>query len=147
VAPGSVDGDQRGADDDSANRLGTNNNLTIMTGRIVLPGIELPASDRAPLIMRPFGQELILCKRYLEKQRYHILWAAYTTGAYSGNRLIFSVEKRATPTVTLSNVSRSSANTATSTQVTTTGLTVYSTSTGTAALCEVIGDATADARL
>jgi len=73
--------------------------------------------------------------------------ASHTTGAYSGNRLIFSAEKRATPTITLSNVSRSSANTETSTQITTTGLTVYSTSTGTAALCEVIGDATADARL
>jgi hypothetical protein len=34
-----------------------------ITGLIVLPGIELPASDRAPLIMRPFDQELTLCRR------------------------------------------------------------------------------------
>jgi hypothetical protein len=38
-----------------------------MTGLIVLPGIELPASDRAPLIMRPFDRELELCRRYYWK--------------------------------------------------------------------------------
>jgi hypothetical protein len=35
-----------------------------ITGVIVLPGIELPSSSRAPLIMRPYDQELALCKRY-----------------------------------------------------------------------------------
>ena len=36
-----------------------------VTGLVVLPGIELPASDRAPLIMRPFEQESAASKRYL----------------------------------------------------------------------------------
>jgi hypothetical protein len=35
-----------------------------ITGVIALPGIELPSSSRAPLIMRPFDQELLLCRRY-----------------------------------------------------------------------------------
>jgi len=38
-----------------------------ITGLIVLPGIELPSSTRAPFIMRPFDQELMLCQRYYEK--------------------------------------------------------------------------------
>lgn len=35
-----------------------------ITGLIVLPGIELPSASRAPFIMRPYDQELALCKRY-----------------------------------------------------------------------------------
>ncbi len=38
-----------------------------ITGLIVLPGIELSSSTRAPLIMRPFDQELALCQRYWRK--------------------------------------------------------------------------------
>ena len=38
-----------------------------ITGVIVVPGIELPAADRAALIMRPVEQELRLCERYWEK--------------------------------------------------------------------------------
>ena len=33
----------------------------------MLPGIELPASDRAALILRPFDQELLLASRYWQK--------------------------------------------------------------------------------
>ena len=33
-------------------------------GLIVLPGIEAPSAERAPLILRPFDEELLLCKRY-----------------------------------------------------------------------------------
>ena len=36
------------------------------TGLIVLPGIELPAYDRAPFLVRSFDQEQPLCQRYLE---------------------------------------------------------------------------------
>ena len=35
-----------------------------VTGVILVPGIELPAASRAPFIMRPFDQELLLAKRY-----------------------------------------------------------------------------------
>lgn len=45
----------------------TNNDQIAITGLTILPGTELPSSTRAPLIMRPFDQELMLCKRYYEK--------------------------------------------------------------------------------
>ena len=38
-----------------------------ITGVIAVPGIELPAADRAALIMRPADQELRLCQRYYER--------------------------------------------------------------------------------
>jgi hypothetical protein len=37
-----------------------------ITGVVLLPGIELPSASRAPLIMRPYDQELMLCRRYLQ---------------------------------------------------------------------------------
>jgi hypothetical protein len=40
--------------------------IMIVTGVVVLPGIEVPSAARAPLIMRPFDQELLTCQRYLE---------------------------------------------------------------------------------
>ena len=38
-----------------------------ITGVVVLPGIEAPSAARSPLIMRPYDQELITCKRYYQK--------------------------------------------------------------------------------
>jgi hypothetical protein len=38
-----------------------------ITGLIVLPGLELPSAAAVPLIMRPSDQELILCRRYLQR--------------------------------------------------------------------------------
>jgi hypothetical protein len=67
VAPGSWSTTNAAQTTNSINLLGTNNNQTIVTGLIVLPGIELPSTSRAPLIMRPFDQELMLCQRYYEK--------------------------------------------------------------------------------
>jgi hypothetical protein len=67
VAPGSWTGTNTTQTTNATNLLGTNNNLTIMTGLIVLPGIELPPSDRAPLIMRPFDHEEFECRRHYWK--------------------------------------------------------------------------------
>ncbi|MEJ0076022.1 MAG: DUF2793 domain-containing protein [Alphaproteobacteria bacterium] len=47
-----------------------------IAGLIVLPGIELPSSARAPFIMRPFDQELLLCQRY---------WRSAGAGGMSGS--------------------------------------------------------------
>lgn len=49
------------------NNLSSTNDAALVTGLIVLPGIELPPSSRAPLVMRPFAQELDACRRYFEK--------------------------------------------------------------------------------
>ena len=35
-----------------------------ITGVVVLPGIEAPSAARSALIMRPYDQELVTCKRY-----------------------------------------------------------------------------------
>jgi hypothetical protein len=96
----------------STNLLGTNNNLTIMTGLILLPGIELPPSDRAPLVMRPFDDELLLCKRYWEKSYDYGTPLGSVTGsgverfALSSATITmipckYRVRKRAVPSVTL----------------------------------------------
>jgi hypothetical protein len=112
VAPGAWTGTSAVQTTNSTNLLGSNNNLTIMTGLIVLPGIELPSSDRMPLIARPFDRELILCQRYWGKT-YDYATApgnATRTGAISGvgcnvaNRPFINVyyaPMRADPTLTL----------------------------------------------
>jgi hypothetical protein len=47
----------------SSNGVGATSDVFHISNVIALPGIELPPSDRAPLIMRPFDQELGLCQR------------------------------------------------------------------------------------
>ena len=49
----------------STNGVAATSDTFQVTGIIVLPGIELPASDRSSFIMRPYDQELMLCRRYL----------------------------------------------------------------------------------
>ena len=39
-------------------------NYAGITGVVVLPGIEAPSAARSPLIMRPYDQELVTCRRY-----------------------------------------------------------------------------------
>lgn len=83
----------------NTNLLGSNGNRTIVTGFVVLPGIELPSSSRAPLIMRPLDQELVTCKRY---------WQTVNTasgpafGTTSVQFYFFHRNMRAAPTVTVS---------------------------------------------
>ena len=48
----------------TTNFMATTGNQVAVTGLIVLPGIELPASARSALIARPFTNELLLCQRY-----------------------------------------------------------------------------------
>lgn len=83
----------------STNLLGTNNNLTILTGVYVDVGTQLPTAAQLPLLMRPFDQELLLCKRQLELLGSGAVgWASGTTSIYLPYR--YSVQKRATPTLT-----------------------------------------------
>ena len=93
VAPGSWTGTNTTQTTGSTNLLASNNNLTIMTGLIVLPGVELPASDRAPLIMRPYAEELALAQRF---------WAAsYDPGVVPGTVTSTGVAYYIGPTVTI----------------------------------------------
>jgi hypothetical protein len=71
-----------------------------LTGVVVLPGIEVPSAARSPLIMRPYDQELMMCKRYWEKIQVGVV-ANVTSGGNYGVSFLFSVEKRAPPTLTV----------------------------------------------
>jgi hypothetical protein len=76
-----------------------------ITGLIILPGIELPASDRAAFIMRPLDAELAACKRYFEQvvpsdnatARVMISGAAIVANTLAST-FPFKTPKRITPT-------------------------------------------------
>jgi len=74
-------------------------------GVIILPGIEAPSAARSSLIMRPYDQELLTCKRYYEKNvnfvdQTRFVGEVALGGTYYHN-IHFTVTKRANPTVTV----------------------------------------------
>ena len=91
VAPGQVNAAQSTSD---ACRL---------SGVVVLPGSEAPSAARSALIMRPYGQELVACKRYYQK-------IVSPPGSAIGNgastlfywQFPFPVAMRAAPTASIS---------------------------------------------
>jgi hypothetical protein len=97
----------------STNLLGADNNLTLVTGFVVLPGVELPPSARLPFIMRPFGEELGRCQRYWAKSYDYgtapgtsatnglVSAFALNTTTILGAPIVFSPRMRASPTITL----------------------------------------------
>lgn len=112
AAPGQVNGATSTAD------------VFRITGVVIFPGIEAPSAARAPLIMRPYDQELILCKRYWESTYdYGTLPGVLTSlGAIEAvmpstiaNAAFFNYTsnwfaiKRGTPTVTLYSVANGAA--------------------------------------
>ena len=100
----------------TTNGVAATSDVFQMTGLIVLPGIELPASDRAPYVLRPFDQELTLCQRHYEKSYDYgtvpgavtfnggyVLYKYGTAAPFGGavSYIPFSTRKRAAPTFTL----------------------------------------------
>jgi len=87
------------------NNLSSTNDAALVTGLIVLPGIELPLPSRAPLILRPYGEELQSCMRYLETidgSDGSPLASGFAENADHLYGIVpFKVRKRATPTVTV----------------------------------------------
>jgi hypothetical protein len=70
-----------------------------ITGVVILPGIEAPSAARSPLIMRPYDQELITCKRYW--QQVSALWQGYiTVGTGVTAAANLPIAPRANPTIT-----------------------------------------------
>ena len=49
------------------NGVAATTDYILLTGVVVLPGIEAPSAARSPLIMRPYDQELVTCQRYYQK--------------------------------------------------------------------------------
>jgi hypothetical protein len=78
-----------------------------LTGVVVLPGIEAPSAERSPLIMRPYDQELLTCKRYFHKinfasSEYIANLQAFSAIQTSGRLFDFPVEMRTAPAATAS---------------------------------------------
>ena len=103
-------GSQVFATSSTTNFFASTNNLVCITGVVVLPGVELPSSDRAPFIMRPFDQELRTCRRYYQifggdeaYEFFAVGTAASSTVSYVMGAL--SPAMRALPAVSVSNVS------------------------------------------
>ena len=93
------------------NQYSSNNDETVVTGLVILPGTELLSSDRLPLTMRPFPHELELAKRYWQKSYKYADPAGTTnndgveifrcnTGAHHNNA-IFCPYMATSPAVTL----------------------------------------------
>jgi len=70
-----------------------------VTGVVVLPGSQAPTAAQSPLIMRPYDQELLVCRRYWEAGS--TTWAGYANAAGTavGGNINYH-EKRAVPTLT-----------------------------------------------
>ena len=89
-----------------------------ITGITFHPGLEAPSAARAPFIMRPFNEELLLCQRYYEKSFDYanppqngpnatslLTWNGATSLVSSNDGrssfLPFKVRKRSLPTIKL----------------------------------------------
>jgi len=89
------------------NLVAATTDYVLLTGVVVLPGIEAPSAARSPLIMRPYDQELVTCQRYYYKRSYlgsqwFATLQAYATNLASGPIFDFPVSMRASPTVAYS---------------------------------------------
>ena len=78
-----------------------------ITGVVVLPGIEAPSAARSPLIMRPYDQELLTCKRYFMSyggvSGYEKVGSASGLSAVTASICIpLAVSLRASPTISTS---------------------------------------------
>jgi hypothetical protein len=84
AAPGQINGVQATTD------------VFRLTGVMVLPGSEVPPIDRAPLIMRPYDQELSIVRRYFEI----VGMTMVTTNPPYANTAWYRSSKRISPTIT-----------------------------------------------
>jgi len=80
------------------NCVSTTTDLFRLTGFVVLPGIAAPTAAQSPLIMRPYDQELMTCKRYYAKTATSVRFYAPASNALHDVPVYWPVEMRATPT-------------------------------------------------
>ncbi len=83
------------------NGVNSTSNFSALADVVVLPGTQAPTAAQSPLIMRPYDQELAMCKRYFEKcgSGWTGAWSSTTAAQVFGQ---FEVEKRTSPTLFLS---------------------------------------------
>jgi hypothetical protein len=88
-----------------SNFFSTAGNAVGITGVTILPGTQAPTAAQSPLIMRPYGQELVTCKRYYEVFRYstseYICQMQAVSAGQATGTIVHYVEKRAAPTVAM----------------------------------------------
>lgn len=88
------------------NMLAATSNGFRITGLLVLPGSEAPIAARSSYVMRPYDQELAICKRYYQKIRFFMSCNSLASASIGGS-VVLPVEMRGSPTTTLLNNSSS----------------------------------------
>jgi uncharacterized protein YgiM (DUF1202 family) len=119
----------------------TTDNFRI-SGVSVHPGNEAPNAARSPFIMRPYDQELAMCKRYYEKTSTTVFRAPV-----SGNLFYWLpyLSKRVAPTASLANITYSNSSAAAVGNMVLNGCEISFTATSPGGY--IIADAIFDARL
>jgi hypothetical protein len=89
------------------NIAATVGNTFEITGFVVLAGSQLPSAAQAPLVMRPYEQELQICRRYFRRFNFALnqlitVLQAYSTANANGPLLTFTPQMRAVPTASYS---------------------------------------------
>lgn len=84
VAPGSWSTANTTQTTNSGNLLGSNNNLTILTGLWIAAGSRPPTQSELPNLMRPFPEELQECIRYYFKTFEYLTVPAQNVGINTG---------------------------------------------------------------
>jgi hypothetical protein len=90
----------------TTNGVAATTDVFTISNLIAVPGIELPASDRAAFMMRPFDQEFALCMRQLQVMNiaggaiFSLIMAANSSAAFGP--LNWPVQVRAVPTISYS---------------------------------------------
>jgi len=95
-----------------------------ITGVVVLPGIEAPTAAQSPLIMRPYDQELLTCRRYYFRRSFSLLGYG-GTGNPIGQWLANPTPMRAPPTAVWSSGVFTNCSGVTFDQITTEGMRAY----------------------
>src|SRR4029077_21047839 len=72
-----------------------------ITGVVILPGVEVPSAARSPLIMRPYDQELMTCRRYWQLRQLAFDMQATVVGQVLVHNIQFDPPMRATPALTV----------------------------------------------
>lgn len=118
-----------------------------LTGVVVLPGVEAPSAARSPLIMRPYGQEVEVCKRYFHRRP--VMWRLQAeAGGLYGFTSPNPVSMRASPTCTLDGTSRGNISSVSFSTTDTEAVNMFITAGGASGDTFIFGEKlTADARL
>jgi hypothetical protein len=96
------------------NGVASTTDTMLLTGLVVLPGIEAPSAARSALIMRPYDQELVTCKRYWQSNTANCDATAAAAGVPVPSLITYSTEMRSNPVVTFGTPSLAGNNTAVS---------------------------------